>query len=158
MIKAAAMKVRGSAGVRPRVGLDGSGGEKRGGDAEDYADGEEEERFFEDHPEDAVRLCAESEADADLVGAADDVVGHDSVEADGGDYQGEEGEDCGEGRQQFFVSDGMGDLILNGGDVEQGEIWVGGCDGGAQVGDGFGGISCGADEDGAGETVTVSIW
>src|ERR1700734_1588043 len=66
------------------LGPDGSGGEEGGGDAESYADSEKNEGLFEDHPEDAGGLCAEGDSDSDLVGPADDVVGHDSVEADAG--------------------------------------------------------------------------
>ena len=76
-------------------------------EAEGEADGEQDEGFAEDHPEDGFGLCAEGEADADFVGAADDVVAHDAVEADGGERQGEQGEDAGErGDELVRVDDG----------------------------------------------------
>ena len=104
MARVAAMKVRGSVALRPKsCDWTARPAKKAAGMPIDYADGEKDERFFEDHPEDAVGLCAEGDADADLVGTADDVVGHDAVEADAGEDHGEEREDAGEGGDEFFV-------------------------------------------------------
>ena len=67
---------------------EGEGGGEAGGDADDGEPG----AFAEDHGADSGALGSEGEADADLVGALGDGVGHDAVDTDAGEREGEDAE------------------------------------------------------------------
>jgi hypothetical protein len=53
--------------------------------ADDEADGGQEQDFAEHHPEHAAARRAEGHADADFAGPAGDVIGHGGEEPDAGD-------------------------------------------------------------------------
>ena len=59
--------------------------------------------FAEDHAEHLAGLGAERHADADLAGAAGYVVGHEAVDADAGEDEGEDAEGSGECRKQCLL-------------------------------------------------------
>jgi hypothetical protein len=102
------------------------------GEASDDADDCEPGAFAEDHEEDLTGASSEGHADADLVGAASYVVGHDAVDADAGEDKGEDAEPSGEGGEEALLRDGVFDLLVLCAEVAEWEVLVDGLDGVAE--------------------------
>ncbi len=113
----------------------GDGCDEAGCDSEDREAG----AFAEDHEQDLAGACAEGHADADLAGAAGDVVGHDAVDADAGEDESEDAEPSGEGGEEALLRDAGFDLFGLGADVAEWKVLVDGLDGVAECGEDGGG-------------------
>src|SRR6266567_178497 len=83
------------------------------GQAEASTDGKQEERLTQNHVQHICPLCAEGEADTDLIGAASNVVAHDAVKSDGSQQQREDRKDAGERGDELIVGDQVRDLVVN---------------------------------------------
>jgi len=114
------------------------------GHAEYDADEGEREAFTQDHAEYLTALRAEGHADADLRSAAGDVVGHDSIDADGGENESKEAEgSCELGEDPFGRESGC-DLLIHGAEVGKREVAVYRCDYGADLREDRCGVGCGS--------------
>ena len=80
-------------------------------------------------------MRAEGEADTDFVGAAEDRVGEQAVDADAGEEDGERGKEGGELGDEGRSGDGVRDQAGEGGDVVDENVGVGGGDDAAGGGD-----------------------
>ena len=69
---------------------------REGAGADGNADSDEQEDLPHDHPAHGGTRCSEGHADADLIGAPADNIGHEAVDADGGEEDGEQAEEGGE--------------------------------------------------------------
>ena len=105
-------------------GADEAGEQECCSEAGGYAEDGEPGGFAEDHAEHLAGLRAEGHADADFAGAAGYVVGHEAVDADAGEDEGEDAEGSGEHGEGFLLGDGCVDLSLLRADVADGKIGV----------------------------------
>src|SRR5579875_1992353 len=103
------------------------------GDADGEADEDLGEGPAEDEADDFGSVGAEGHADADFAGAAGDDVGGDSVEADGGEDEREDAEESGHLGDDALLIEAVGDLLVHGVDVEDGEVRVDLGDGAADL-------------------------
>ena len=127
------------------------------GDADRDSDSDEEKYLAHDEPADIGAFRAEGHADADFVGAAGDHVGHQTVDADAGEEDGEQAEEGGELRDEALPGDGAGDLLVERGDAGDGEVGVDGVDGALDGGGDGGGIAGVADNKITEELVALRV-
>src|SRR5216684_5001538 len=92
------------------LALDDASQCERGSDAGYDTDGDEEEDFAHDQPDDVAAGGAEGDANADFAGALGDGVGHDAVETNDREQSGEEAEDGGEAGDHALGREGIVDL------------------------------------------------
>src|SRR6185369_11190706 len=88
--------------------------------------------FAQHHTADAGALGSEGEADANLIGALGDGIGHDAVDTDAGQREGEDAEADRERGEDTFLLGGGVDLLLLGSDIDEGEVFVDFLDSGAK--------------------------
>ena len=102
-----------------------------------------------DHTDNGAAVCAEGHADTDLGGAAGYGVGGDSVEAEGGEQQGQDAEESHEAGDHAVLSEAVGDLLVEGLEFDNGEVRIDG--GECLAGDGLHVVhgAIGLDDDGA---------
>ena len=74
--------------------------------------------------DDAGTRGAERHSDADFAGAPNHEVGHDAIEADGSENQGEDAEQAGEPRQQPLLREVGGDLVVERAQIDYGEVGI----------------------------------
>ncbi len=85
------------------------------------AGGDQQDDLAHDEPADIGSAGADGDADSDLVGAAADHVGHQSVDADGGEEDRKNPEEGGELCDQALVGNGARDLFIERSDTADGE-------------------------------------
>ena len=85
---------------------------------------DQQEDLPHDQPAYVHAIRAERHADADLVGPPADHVGHQAVDADGGEKDCEQAEESGELRDDALIGEGAGDLLIERGDVRDGQVAV----------------------------------
>ncbi len=95
-------------------------------------------------------VCAEGHADADLGGAAGYGVGGDSVEAEGGEQQGQDAEEGHEAGDHAVLREAVGDLLVEGLEFDDGEVGIDGGEGLASEGLHVVHGTVGLDDDGSG--------
>src|SRR5882762_8684235 len=92
------------------LALDYAGQGEGSGNACHDTDGNEEENFTHDQPDDVAAGGAESDSNADFAGTLGNGVGHDAVEADDREKSGEKPEDGGEAGDHALGGEGVVDL------------------------------------------------
>src|SRR5215469_4512492 len=113
----------------------------RTGQAEEDADHSEAEAFLQDHAENLLRTRAEGHAQTDFVSALRDGEGHDAINAEGGEDQGDEGKGAEENGAETIAPHRFVEHLIHGLDVGHGEVGVQGLDDGRDAGGGAGGIA-----------------
>ena len=97
-------------------------------------------------PTDA-RLAPRAMRTADFIGAARDHVGHQTVNANAGEKDGEQTEESGELGDEALMGDGTGDLLVERGKAGDGEVGVDGVDSALDGGGDGGGVAGVADNE-----------
>ena len=99
------------------------------GNSNGDADGDEDGDFAQDEAAYIGTGCPQGHADTDLIRAAADDVGHEAVDADGRQEDGQQSEEGRELGDEPLVGDGAGDLFVERCDISDGKVAVDGVDG-----------------------------